>query len=201
MRSRTLTHRRPTSHRTITLRIATGLTSIALGVVVFGIVGGAAPAGPVEEGSVLGQTVLANSPESFEFATTEDVETQMFVDWINELRAESGAGPLLIDPELALTATAWTTRLAQTQELSHADDLSLGVRSDWRKLGENVGVAPDGQFDELFEAFVASPTHLSNMIDTSFDMIGIGVVHRDGKVWMTQRFMDAAPADVGVELG
>lgn len=150
---------------------------------------------------VMGLTVSSTAPATLGFATTEDAEAQMFLDWINELRRENGAGPLTLDAELEITATAWTTRLAQADSLAHAEDLSMGVRADWRKLGENVGVAPDGHFEELFEAFVASPTHLANMVDPSFDLVGVGVVHSDGKVWMTQRFMDADPASLGVELG
>ena len=91
--------------------------------------------------------------------------------------------------------------MSQTGRLEHADDLSLGLSADWRKLGENVGVAPISQIDELFEAFVASPTHLANLIDPSFDLIGIGIVHADGDLWMTQRFMDVSPQAIGVELG
>ena len=196
-----LTQRRTTTNSsTGALRSATGLAAAALCVVGLAVVAGA-PGSSLAAQEVMGQTVSASAPVTLGFATAEDAEARMFLGWINEIRLENEAGPLTLDAELEITATAWTTRLAQADSLSHAEDLALGVRSDWRKLGENVGVAPDGHFEELFEAFVASPTHLANMVDPSFDLVGIGVVHRDGKVWMTQRFMDADPASLGVDLG
>lgn len=164
-------------------------------------VGLAADATGAEEHRVLGATLINDVPFDLAFRTTEQAEMQLFVDKINRLRNERGVSPLSPDPELELTATAWATQMSQTGRLEHADDLSLGLSADWRKLGENVGVAPINQIDELFEAFVASPTHLANLIDPSFDLIGIGIVHADGDLWMTQRFMDVSPKAVGVELG
>lgn len=178
--------------------MATYLAVAALGLVLIGLVGTGVAEVSAED--VLGRTVKA-TPDRVAFTTTEQAEAQTFVGWINELRGEKGVDPLRLDDELELTATAWTTFMAQSGQLSHADDLSLGIRADWRKLGENVGVAPEAQLTELFEAFVASPTHLANMVDPSFDVVGIGVVHRDDRLWMTQRFMDLSPADAGVQLG
>ncbi len=178
------------------LRLASILTAGALCLIGLGLMAGTTTP---PTSSVLGTTVT--NPERLAFATTEDAEVQMFVDRINELRAERGIDPLSPDPELELTATAWAAHMSQTQDLEHAEDLSLGVSTDWRKLGENVGVAPEAQLDELFEAFVASPTHLANLVDPTFDKIGIGVVHANGKLWMAQRFMDISPEDLGVELG
>jgi len=151
--------------------------------------------------SVLGTSMVNDMPDELAFVSLEDVEAQLFVDKINDLRLSRGADPLHTDTELEITATAWAAHMSQTTDLEHADDLSLGVSADWRKLGENVGVAPEQQLDELFEAFVASPTHLANLVDPSFDLVGIGVVHDDGKLWMTQRFMDVSPDEMGVELG
>lgn len=178
------------------LRLASILAAGALCLIGLGLMAGS---NPPATSSVLGTTVT--NPDQLAFATTEDAEVQMFVDRINALRAERGLNALTTDPELELTATAWAAHMSQTQDLEHAEDLSLGVSTDWRKLGENVGVAPEEQLDELFEAFVASPTHLANLVDPTFDKIGIGVVHVHGKLWMAQRFMDISPEDLGVELG
>ncbi|MFW2382035.1 MAG: CAP domain-containing protein [Acidimicrobiales bacterium] len=164
-------------------------------------VGLAAEATGAEEQFVLGTTVTNDVPGELAFRTTEEAEIQLFVDKINDLRTSRGLSPLTSDPELSLTASAWTVQMSQTGQLEHAADLSLGISADWRKLGENVGVAPVTQLDELFEAFVASPTHLANLIDPSFDFIGIGVVHVGDELWMTQRFMDVSPETAGVKLG
>jgi uncharacterized protein YkwD len=174
------------------------LTSGALSLLGIGLV---AEATGAEEQFVLGSTITHESPPELAFRTTEEVEVQIFIDKINTIRTERGLSPVTPDPELNLTATAWAAQMSQTGQLEHAEDLSLGISADWRKLGENVGVAPVNQLDELFEAFVASPTHLANLIDPSFDFVGIGIVHSGGELWMTQRFMDVSPDAAGVQLG
>lgn len=182
-----------------TLRLATALTIVALGLVGFGLT--SSGSAEVDRRAVLGQSIDATSAEGLAYESVEQAEAVRFLGMINDLRTERGADPLRPDAELELTATAWAARMSQTGTLDHAEDLALGVTADWRKLGENVGVAPEQQIEELFEAFVDSPSHLANLIDPSFDLVGIGIVHADGKLWMTQRFMDLSPADAGVELG
>ena len=174
------------------------LTAGALGLLGIGL---AADATEAEGFAVLGTTMTAEPPAELGFRSTEEAQVQLFVDRINSLRTERGLTVLSRDAELELTATAWAAQMSQTKQLEHATDLSLGVSTEWRKLGENVGVAPSEQLDELFDAFVESPTHLANLVDPSFDLIGIGVVHADGRIWMAQRFMDASPEGAGVELG
>ncbi len=180
------------------LRLAMLLTTGALSLIGVGLAGEATGA---EQQAVMGTAVTNDAPAELSFRTREEAEVDTFIDKINRLRTERGQSPVTPDPELSLTATAWAAQMSQTGQLEHADDLSLGVSADWRKLGENVGVAPVNQLDELFEAFVASPTHLANIIDPSFDFVGIGIVHSDGNLWMTQRFMDVSPEGVGVKLG
>lgn len=113
-----------------------------------------------------------------------------FVARINELRIGLGLAPLSIDTELVTESRSWANQLRSNGVLSHADDLSIGVSSDWAKLGENVGVANTDQFDELFEAFVNSPLHYANLIDPDFTHVGTGVVYSEnGRLWTTHRFM------------
>ena len=124
-----------------------------------------------------------------------------FVALINELRLSEGLDPLALHPDLQDTARGWAGALADTGALSHAPDLSVGVQANWAKLGENVGVSPEGEVVRLFQAFVASPTHLENLLDDQFDSIGIGVVHRDGKLWTAQRFMQRVPTGASAGAG
>lgn len=113
-----------------------------------------------------------------------------FVDRINELRESQGLGPLAIDQELVSAAQSWAVQIRSNGALSHAEDLSIGVTSQWAKLGENVGVANSDQFNELFDAFVNSPGHYANLVDPSFTHIGVGVVYDDqGRMWTAHRFM------------
>ncbi len=116
-------------------------------------------------------------------------DEQRFVDLINELRSGQGLGELELDGELTQLARSWTTSLSNTGQLSHSPDLAVGLTQSWTKLGENVGVSPEGEISRLFEAFINSPSHYANLVDPAYDSIGIGVVYRDGRMWTTHRFM------------
>lgn len=124
-------------------------------------------------------------------AAEELTDEAHFVGLINELRAEEGLAPLSINAELTRESRQWAVQLRSNNELSHAADLSVGVTTVWLKLGENVGVGPIDRIDDLFDAFVASPDHLANLLDPSFEAVGVGVVYDDeGRMWTTHRFMD-----------
>ena len=122
-------------------------------------------------------------------AGTGEDEAQ-FIVLVNQLRSGLGLQPLTPHPDLHGGAVTWTAVLANNGELSHAPDLSTGVTVNWAKLGENVGVASVGQTKQLFDAFVASPTHYANLVDPDFTYIGVAVRYDDtGRMWTTHRFM------------
>lgn len=120
----------------------------------------------------------------------EATDEAQFVTLINDLRASRGLPALEVHPELVPPSRDWAAHMASTGTLAHAPDLSVGVTVYWTKLGENVGVAPQGQIQQLFDAFVASPAHLQNLVDPQFRYVGVGVVYdQSGQMWTTHRFM------------
>lgn len=135
-----------------------------------------------------GSSVVAPSA-----ARTEISEEQAFVAKINELRSGLGLEPLQVHPTLVPLARDWAAQLRRQGALSHASDLSVGVTENWSRLGENVGVGPEGQVQALFDAFVASPGHYANLVKPDYRYIGVGVVHGDdGRIWTAHRFMAIA---------
>ncbi len=135
-----------------------------------------------------GSSVVAPSA-----ARTEISEEQAFVAKINELRSGLGLEPLQVHPTLVPLARDWAAQLRSQGALSHASDLSVGVTENWSRLGENVGVGPEGQVQALFDAFVASPGHYANLVKPDYRYIGVGVVHGDdGRIWTAHRFMAIA---------
>jgi hypothetical protein len=119
-----------------------------------------------------------------------------FVTMINDLRTAHGLNRLTVDRELTAQARHWSEVMASNDRLEHAGDLAAGITADWDVLGENVGVHTVHDLDGLFQAFVASPPHLDNLLDPRFDYVGVGVTTTaSGKVWTTHRFM-SVPAPV-----
>ncbi len=118
---------------------------------------------------------------------------QLFVQLINDLRASKGLAPLSTHPELTSEARSWTNHMASTDRLAHSPDMSSGGSAQGSVLGENVGMHGVDDVNQLFQAFVDSPAHYENLVDSRFNYIGVGVVTTSaGKLWTTHRFM-AAP--------
>lgn len=120
-----------------------------------------------------------------------------FVGLVNNLRTSRGLEPLTVDPELTANARNWSVNMANAGGIYHTADQSIGVTRPWEKLGENVGTGPE--VVEVFNAFVASPTHYANLTDPDFDHIGIGVIWQGPRLWTTQRFRDGDEVTSPVE--
>ena len=142
--------------------------------------------------AVLGMLVPTGPVEARPMAasiTTSQADEAIFVELINRHRAANGLNRLRVEAELTEASRRWSGVMASDGVLRHAPDLSTGVSANWEVLGENVGVHVVHDLDALFRAFVDSPSHHANLVDPRFDAVGVGVVHADGKVWTTHRFM------------
>jgi len=123
-----------------------------------------------------------------------------FLASLNDLRASKGLGALKTNGDLTAVARSWSAAMAAAGGISHNPALADQSPSNWVGLGENVGVGSD--VPGLHATFVASPTHYKNMVDGSFDSVGIGVVRsEDGRLFVTVDFMKtrAAAAPVIVQ--
>ncbi len=132
---------------------------------------------------------LATRDQS-EAAANADEEAG-FVVALNEVRAEAGLPPFIVNAELTDLARGHAQLMADAGEIFHADPISAGYGGPWAKIGENVGVGAG--VSVLVDAFVASPGHYANIVDPSFTEIGVGVVWRDNALYTTHRFLQVTP--------
>ncbi len=103
---------------------------------------------------------------------------------INRERAALGQGKLRLDPELSKVALKHTNEMVAKSELYHTSSEQLKNRvTNWNLLGENVGVG--GGVDSLHKAFMNSPAHAANVLNSSFKHVGVGVVKKGGRMWVT----------------
>lgn len=119
-----------------------------------------------------------------------DAEEANFLAVINTYRAQHGAAPLVISPELNRSAAWMATDMGTKGYFSHTD--SLG-RSPWARIadcgysaggGENLAAGTNrNTAQSAFELFRGSPGHNANMIDPEFRFIGIARTQVEGSTY------------------
>ncbi len=113
--------------------------------------------------------------------STEDGVTSR----LNGARTAHGLAALTSRGDLTEVARAQAGRMAESWTLFHNPNLTTDV-TGWRYVGENVGYGPDT--DTVHAAFMGSPGHRANILDSDYTELGVGVVERDGRVWVVEVF-------------
>lgn len=130
-------------------------------------------------------------------AAASVAEKQVF-DQLNQERQKAGLAALEWNELVAEAARRHAALLAQNAELSHQypDEPSLperigatGVR--FTSAAENV--ARTEYIEDVHLALLNSPGHRANMLSPKYNAVGIGVVERDGKVYVAQDFVFQVP--------
>ena len=118
--------------------------------------------------------------------TYRDAE-RAFAKKTNLARAAAGVGKLKLDPEVSKAARKHAREMVDRNLLYHTPSEKLRRRvTNWSTLGENVGVG--GGVASLQQAFLASPAHRANILYRGFTYVGIGVIEKDGRMWVTVIF-------------
>ena len=105
----------------------------------------------------------------------------------NQARANHGLPKLSIDPQLSKSATKHTWDMVNKKLLYHTTNAQFYSRvTSWSMLGENVGEG--GGVPSLQNAFMQSPEHRANILERQYRYIGVGVVRKNGLMWVTVQF-------------
>ena len=83
-------------------------------------------------------------------------------------------------------AQAWAEYLARRGSLVHST-LSSGLPSCWRGVGENVGYGPS--VPSVQDAYMKSTDHRRNILEPSWDYVGVGMATSGNRVYTVQVFM------------
>lgn len=125
--------------------------------------------------------LVAASPAAHASTTAE----QSFVERVNAERASRGLHKLAMRTDLRSVARSHSQTMASQNRLHHNPSLSTDV-SNWQRLAENVGRG--SSVTSLHSALMNSAGHRANILDARVTEIGVGVVVRDGRMWVTQVF-------------
>ncbi len=108
-----------------------------------------------------------------------------FVAHIARERASAGVPRYALAADLVDVARNHAEKMAREQRLHHNDQLGNQVQN-WEAVGENVGKG--GTVDDIHRAFMESSSHRSEILSTRFTQVGVGVVERDGVMWVVEVF-------------
>ena len=113
-----------------------------------------------------------------------------FFNAINAERTAVGRPKLTLMGDLTSNARAHSARMAEDGTIYHNSQLANQIGGNWTALGENVGMGPT--CDSIHDAFMASPGHKANILDTDYNQGGVGVVVKDGTIYVTEVFAGRA---------
>lgn len=126
---------------------------------------------------------------------TASPERQLF-DATNRERVAHGLPALQWNDALAVAARKHAGEMAHKEALSHQfpGEPSLpsrvkqaGAHFVW--LSENVALGTNTSL--IHAAFVRSPQHRANILDTDMNVMGIGIVERNGQLFAVEDFSKA----------
>lgn len=137
--------------------------------------------------AALGATTVAAAAVVPAVAAADTGPAGTYLARLNTERANHGLPALRMRSDLTSVADGWAAHMAAAQTLAHNPSLATAV-TNWQAVGENVGEGPS--ISTLDAAFMASPEHRANVLDPSYRDVGIGVVQRDGTMWITVDFRD-----------
>ncbi len=115
---------------------------------------------------------------------------------VNEARQTRGLPALRWDKSLAAAARRHAAVMAEHGTAQHvlagepglpARVKQAGARFNW--LAENVMQGPSPAY--INAQFIGSTNHRNNILDKDMDSIGIGVIQRDGQLFVVEDFSQA----------
>lgn len=129
----------------------------------------------------------------------EQAEQQLLA-MANQARTRVGAPPLHFDLGLILAARAHADVMAQQQQLSHQFNgepslphrLSAASSLHLDRAGENVAL--DTSVDQAHQHLMLSPPHRENLLDTTYNVAGFGVIRSGEHLYVVQDFGHSVPA-------
>jgi hypothetical protein len=117
---------------------------------------------------------------------------------LNHERASHGLSALEWNGHAANVARAHTQLLAENGKLSHqfSGETSLPERlaatgARFTVSAENVALTE--YIEDVHPALMGSSGHRANILNTSYNAVGIGVVESQGKIYVTQDFIFLVP--------
>ena len=117
----------------------------------------------------------------------------------NQSRRQAGAPPLTLDAGLTQAARIHAHAMLQARQLSHRFDgeaalperLAASTKLQLDQEGENVAL--DYSAEGGHQHLMLSPPHRANLLNSAFNVVGMGVVRSGDRLYIVQDFARALP--------
>jgi hypothetical protein len=111
------------------------------------------------------------------------------LSYTNAERAKYGKSKLVLSGDLVSVARKHSAEMASKSAIYHNSSIGSDV-DDWKKIGENVGRG--SSVKSVHNAFMASSSHRTHILDGAYDRVGVGTVWKGSTVYVTVVFVDRA---------
>jgi hypothetical protein len=138
---------------------------------------------------------FALAPQAGAGQWTPSSYNSRLISLFNQTRSQHGLAPLTVAGGTSEVAAAWTSHMASGGGLAHNPDLRHQLEThgspDWTTYGENVGDGTTDNPDALFQAYMSSPEHRANILNSGYRFMGVAVVFSGSTAWNTFDFVDS----------
>jgi len=157
---------------------------------------GGAAEGPAQRATL--QPVAAPSPD-IPFSNYDPQAEQVLLNLANQARAQAGLHSLTLDAGLCQAARAHAQEMVAAHQLSHRFDGELPLPQRLADTtmtlldqeGENVALDSDAASGHRH--LMLSPPHRANLLNASYNVIGLGAIRSGGRLYIVQDFGHALP--------
>jgi uncharacterized protein YkwD len=123
---------------------------------------------------------------SFEASAAPTTKEAQLAAMINRTRSARGLPSLAVRDDLVRMAHRHSAKMARRRYLFHTGCLSCRFPSGtWNALAENVGMG--GSLRGVHRLMMRSAGHRANLLG-GYNAVGVGVVRKGGRFWVTEIF-------------
>lgn len=128
---------------------------------------------------------LLASPSLPTASATTSKEAGLF-QLVNQTRTKRGIASLGLSDRISRLARHHSRQMASRRLLFHSSCLTCRFPIAWNVLGENVGMASSVR--RVHRMMMKSAGHRANILGSAFTGVGIGVVKKGRRYWVTEIF-------------
>ena len=164
------------------------------------------PAAPAQKAQPATVKTAAATAADIPFLDAEPQAEEQLLELANQARRQAGAQPLTLDPGLTQAARIHAQAMLQARELSHQFDgepslpQRLADMTDLQLDQEGENVALDYDVEHGHEHLMLSPPHRANLLNPTYNVVGLGVVRNEDRLYIVQDFGHALPSYTVTEL-